>query len=727
MSQDTLHTPIRARVQFPQSITALDYAVPEQTSLIIGDFVLAELGRSAKVGVVTALSDQADSPIPQQPESGIRYKPILATFPHIPALDAAHIKYLTWLSEYYLASFGLACRLTFPAKEDFYRPYSGPKTYLASPKEPQKLGAKQQELYQKIIQHHGALPRTELLEDSNSSILKKLLDHGLIIETPWQAPKPIRNLAKLNPEQEIAFSAMRSHSEGGQVCLLDGTTGSGKTEVYFHLIAAALDAGQQVLVLLPEVSLLVDWQQRFLARFGYNPPAWHNGITPATRRKIWQKAATGQAEVIVGARSALHLPMQNLGLIIVDEEHDFSYKQEDGIPYHARDMAVVRGKIAKIPVVLASATPSLESLLNAQNQKYRHIDLPSRHQAASQPEIQLIDLNEHRLKASEWLSPPLLEALKETLEEKQQAVLFLNRRGFAPLLLCRGCGHRFDCPNCDVYLSEHLHPKPHLSCHHCAYRIPKPKQCPKCGLSTHLSSHGPGVERIIEDLTQDFPQARTFAATAETLNCPETIADFLHKMQNREIDIVVGTQIIAKGLDFPYLTLAGVIDADQALFGSNPRSAEQTWQLLHQIAGRTGRHHLAGRALLQTRKADDILFQSLQAMNRAAFIDQQSHVREMAKIPPFGRMAAFVVQSRDSRLAENTARTLANSCPNGEHRLLGPTIAPISKLRGWYRWRLLLMSPRHVSLQPIAARMLAASPPSYKVRIKIDVDPYNFV
>ncbi len=725
MPHDNLHTLIRAQVQFPQSISALDYSVPEDMSISVGDLVLAELGKQPKVGVVTALSNQEDSKMPFQPD--IRYKSILATFGHIPALSSSHLQYLRWLSDYYLVSFGQACRLTFPAQEDFYRADTEIKTYRASNIEPQKLGVQQQALYDKISQHDGKIPRTELLQNSNASILKRLLELGLIVETRWQPPEPVRTLATLNPEQEKAYAAMSATTTRGGVSLLDGTTGSGKTEVYFHLIADMLDAGKQVLVLLPEVSLLVDWQQRFLARFGYTPPAWHNGITPAVRRKIWQQAATGKAGVIVGARSALHLPIYNLGLIIVDEEHDYSYKQEDGIPYHARDMAVVRGQIYQVPVVLASATPSLESLLNTQRGKYHHVALSSRHKAASQPEIQLIDLKQHRLKAAEWLSPPLLEALEETLAAKQQAVLFLNRRGFAPLLLCRGCGHRFDCPNCDVYLSEHLYPEPHLICHHCDYRIRKPKHCPKCNENNKLASQGPGVERIIQDLAQDFPQAHIFAATAETLNSPENIADFLHRMQNRTIDIIVGTQIIAKGLDFPYLTLAGVIDADQALFGSNPRSAEQTWQLLHQIAGRTGRHHLTGRALLQTRKPDDILFQSLQTMNRDSFIAQQSQIRETAKIPPFGRMIALIVQSRDSRLAESSARKLAKSCPKGEHRLLGPTIAPIARLRGWYRWRLLLMSPRHVPLQPIAAAMLASVATSHKLRIKIDVDPYNFV
>ena len=714
-----LHTLIRAQVQFPQYISALDYLVPEEMSVSVGDFVLAELGRQTRVGVVLAFPKQ-NTP----PDSEITYKPILKVLQHIPSLSLQHLEYLHWLSDYYLASLGQTCRLAFSGAADFYTPALASKTYRASGAEPKKLGVKQQALYEKIVQAQGKLSRKELLQNSSSSILRRLLELGYISETDWQPPAPIRSLAALNTEQEHALSAL---SESKAVCLLDGATGSGKTEVYFHRMAELFDQGKQVLVLLPEVSLLIDWQQRFHARFGFAPHLWHNGITQTMRRKVWQQAADGQAKVIVGARSALHLPMHNLGLIIVDEEHDSSYKQEDGIPYHARDMAVVRGRIYHVPVLLASATPSFETLRNAESGKYHHVVLSRRHKAAALPDIELIDLNIQRLKAGQWLSSPLREAIRDTLEQKQQSVLFLNRRGFAPLLLCRGCGHRFTCPNCDVYLSEHLSPAPCLVCHHCDYRIPKPSQCPECDKGQYLSSHGPGVERIIANLAQSFPSARTFAATAETLNSPENIADFLHRMHERTIDIVVGTQIIAKGLDFPHLTLAGVVDADQALFGSNPRSGEMTWQLLHQIAGRTGRHHLPGRALLQTRTPEDVLFQSLKNMDRDSFTRQQSRLRESAHIPPFGRMIALIVQSRNARRAETVARRLAQHCPDGKHRLLGPAPAAIARLRGWYRWRLLLISPRHTPLQPVATQMLKNADVSHQVRIKVDVDPYNFV
>ncbi|NQY81666.1 MAG: primosomal protein N', partial [Alphaproteobacteria bacterium] len=469
------------------------------------------------------------------------------------------------------------------------------------------------------------------------------------------------------------------------------------------------------------------WQQRFKVRFGFTPPCWHNGITPKSRRILWQQAATGALSVVVGARSALHLPFATLGLIVLDEEHDFSYKQDDGIPYHARDMAVVRAQHHRIPLVLVSATPSLESLENARRSKYRHVLLPIRYQAVALPDISLIDTRQHRPAAQDWLSPPLIAALHQTLTAQQQAVLFLNRRGFAPLLLCRNCGYRFHCPECDVNLTEHRYPQRHLNCHHCGFTVLVPKQCPNCQHPDHLSSAGPGVERIIDNLQQHLPNARTFVATADTLDTPAAVSAFLEAMQNRAIDIVVGTQIIAKGFDFPYLTLAGVIDADQALFGSNPRASEQTWQLLHQIAGRTGRHHLPGRALLQTQNPDDIVFQSLKKMDRNAFFAQQRRVRKAASMPPFGRLLALIIQSRNARLAETTAHTLAKHSPSGMHRLLGPLPAPISRLRGWYRQRLLLLAPRQIALQPIAQTMITRTKIPANVRLKVDVDPYNFV
>src|SRR5690606_7578604 len=381
--------------------------------------------------------------------------------------------------------------------------------------------------------------------------------------------------------------------------LLDGVTGSGKTEVYFEALAACLREGRQALVLLPEIALTAQWLDRFEARFGARPVEWHSDLGQSERRRNWRAVIEGRAEIVIGARSALFLPFADLGVIIVDEEHETSFKQDEGVPYNARDMAVVRGKIGSCPVVLASATPSLETMLNARSGKYRHLKLPSRFGGAVLPDVELIDLKQHRPGPQRWISEPLRLAMEATLGEGQQVMLFLNRRGYAPLTLCDACGHRLQCPNCSAWLVEHRLIN-RLQCHHCGYSTRLPGACDACGAEESFKPCGPGIERLSEEAASLFPERRVAMMASDTITSPRAAAEFVAAMDRGEIDILIGTQIVAKGYHFPNLTLVGVIDADLGLTGGDLRAAERTYQLLSQVMGRAGRESIRGKVYLQS-------------------------------------------------------------------------------------------------------------------------------
>ena len=729
-----LHTLRRIQVQIPQSISVLDYAMPRDDEsseiaknrpLLVGQLVIVPLARQRKIGMIVGLEQDGRN------IDAAALKAVEAILWHIPPIAENHWQYLQWLGRYYLADQGQALRLAIPIHPEQLHVIPPELGYRRAQK-PSKMTAAQQAIWHVLDDTPRSRASIRQSVDFSAAALRQLLAKNAISTAPLPTPQPVIDLPKLNDEQQKVFQALYHDiiQQKHCVALLQGATGSGKTEVYFHWIAAALRQQQQVLVLLPELSLLREWQIRFAKRFGMTAPAWHNSISAKQRRTRWQQWGRGDIPVLVGARSALHLPAARLGLIIVDEEHDMSFKQEDGIAYNARDMAVIRGQKQSAVVVLASATPSLESLFNVERQHYRHLLLPQRF-AAHLPTIALIDLTQDKPAAESWLSPTMLKALAENMSQGQQSLLFLNRRGFAPLLLCRRCGHRFSCQQCQSYLCQHQYPHPHLQCHHCAARHALPHQCPACDSADHLHAAGPGVERISAEVAQHFPQANYFVATADTLGDQASIDIFLTNMQRapndpQHIDIVIGTQIVAKGFDFADLTLVGIIDADQALWGANPRAAEQTWQLLQQVSGRAGRRDIPGQALLQCYRPDDALLQSLVHNDAAAFLKQQQQQRQRLHIPPYGRLLAIIVQSRQASDALHTAQALADHVPSGAHRLLGPIAAPLAKLKGWYRYRLLLMGPREHILQPVAAAMLQKVKPPKSVRVRCDVDPYHF-
>lgn len=543
----------------------------------------------------------------------------------------------------------------------------------------------------------------------------------------FQEPDIQADSVSFSEAQAAAVQKLCAQIDGGfHVSLLDGVTGSGKTEVYFEAIATALKHPGQVLILLPEITLTSAWLNRFEKRFGVKPAVWHSAITPKQRRDTWRAVLNGEARVIVGARSALFLPYSKLNLIIVDEEHDASYKQEDGILYQARDMAIVRAKLAGCPIILASATPSVETYCNVLNGKYDHIRLPERFSGAEFPDIRIVDMRRKEKGETGFVSPELKKAIAEKLAEKEQSLLFINRRGYAPLVLCRACGERLQCPHCSAWLVEHRQ-KGYLQCHHCGYTRRIPSECPSCHEKDTLISCGPGVERIFEEINHIFPNTRCEMVTSDTLANPAVFTALSEKMAKGEIDILIGTQILAKGHNFPNLTLVGVIDADMGLAGGDLRASERTFQLLHQVMGRAGRDRKKGTAILQSYSPENLIIQALQANDREHFMNEEILSRRLLGMPPFGRLASVIVSGRDQNLTYQTAAHLAKTAPFlKEVSVLGPAAAPLAVLRGKYRFRLLIKTTKEFKLQNMLKTWLGKIKIPASVDVRLDIDPYSF-
>lgn len=527
---------------------------------------------------------------------------------------------------------------------------------------------------------------------------------------------------KLSPAQAEAAHHLCNQEEGFSVSVLEGVTGAGKTEVYFEAIEKALSGNGQVLVLLPEIALTHQWVERCEKRFGTKPMLWHSSVTPAQRRKAWQGIARGEIRLVVGARSALFLPYPALSLIVVDEEHETSYKQDDGVLYHARDMAIARAKREDFAVQLVSATPSLETRENVKAGRYTHVKLTERHAKAQLPTTELIDMREAKLPASDFLSGELRSALADTLASAQQGLLFLNRRGYAPLMLCRTCGFRFQCGDCSSWMVLHKY-KNQLQCHHCGHHQAMPKVCPECS-GEELAACGPGVERIGQEASALFPQAKVAVLSSDDASYTETLS----AMQDGTIDIIIGTQLLAKGHHFPKLTLVGVVDADMGLSGGDIRASEHTYQLLHQLGGRAGREQHAGRVLLQTFQPEHPVLQALRDGKEADFLKLEGEHRQMAGLPPFGRLACLLIDGPNESDVRQAAYGAMQNFPNIENvRLLGPAPAPLSKLRNQYRYRIILKAPKEVALQNHLRGWLSALNLPRNVRLKVDIDPYSFM
>jgi primosomal protein N' (replication factor Y) len=551
------------------------------------------------------------------------------------------------------------------------------------------------------------------------------------------APDPATPGHVLSPAQALIAAALTADVAEGRptVTLLEGVPGAGKTEVYLEAVAAALRAGRRVLVLLPEIALSAQWLDRFRHRFGVEPAVWHSGLTSSMRRRTWRWIAEGRVPVVVGARSALFLPLADLGLVVVDEEHDQSFKQGDGVLYHARDMALARARLEGCPLILASATPSIESAVGAGAiaggpaalPGWRHLLLPARHGGARMPLVRLVDLRRDRPPRGGFLSPPLRQALAETAAAGEQSLLFLNRRGYAPLTICRACGHRLQCPSCSAWLVTHRL-RHRLQCHHCGYAMPEPEHCPACGALDQLAVSGPGVERIGEELKTLLPEARVALMTSDTMVNAAAAAALVHSMAGQGVDVLIGTQIIAKGHHFPALTLVGVVDADVGLAGGDLRASERTFQLLYQVAGRAGREQRPGRVLIQTHLPEHPVMRALAAGDKETFLGVELEERMLGGMPPFGRLAALILAGREAEKVRQQARRLAQAAPASDAvQVIGPAPAPLSLLRGRYRERLLVKADASVDLPGWLRGWLGGVRLPAAVQLQVDVDPYGFL
>ncbi|WP_158915402.1 primosomal protein N' [Caulobacter sp. S45] len=718
--------PFVARVLLPLPLPeAFDYAVPEEISLSVGDHVAAPLGPRLVRGVVTELRDAHGVNRP--------LKPIAARLDDA-ALPANTLAFVDWAARYACEPPGEALamalrglRASQPAPERLVQA-TGAAPFRTTPARERVLKAATQPM------RAAALAAAA---EVSAGVIKGLIDDGALEvvfaqeQAAFSEPDPALPAFDLNPSQAAAADILVKLTQAGdfQVALLDGVTGSGKTEVYLEAVAAVLraDPAAQVLVLLPEIALTQAVIARFAARFGAEPAEWHSGIAPPRRRRVWEAVVAGRCRIVIGARSALFLPFPNLRLIVVDEEHDASFKQEDGFIYHARDLAVVRAKIEAATVVLASATPSLESIWNAQGGRYTWIRLSSRHGVARLPEIELIDMREAPPERGRWLSPRLVAAMAETYGRGEQSLLFLNRRGYAPLVLCKACGERMTAPDTDSWLVEHRYSN-RLVCHLTGFSMPKPAACPHCGTKDSLTAIGPGVERLEEEARGLFPEARVAVFSSDTVMDAAGAREMVGRMAGGEIDILVATQAAAKGHNFPGLTLVGVVDADLGLKGGDLRAAERTYQLLAQVAGRAGRAERPGRALIQTYAPEHQVMGALKAGDRDGFLAAEAEMRELSGLPPYGRLAAVILSSPDFAKLDAFAKALAAAAPSADGvEVYGPADAPLALIRGRRRKRLLVRADRRVNIQAYLEAWRARVKVPGAVRMTVDVDPYSFL
>ncbi|WP_170456176.1 primosomal protein N' [Ruegeria arenilitoris] len=591
-----------------------------------------------------------------------------------------------------------------------------------------------------VLREYGGLAFTlkELAEMAGvtSSVVKGLVKQGAVREEdsprdlPYPTLDPDRPGKALTPDQTAAAEKLRAALRSGTygTTLLKGVTGSGKTEVYLEAVAEALRMGRQALVLLPEIALTAEFLTRVEERFGARPAEWHSGATMTERRRVWRMVGQGDAQMVVGARSALFLPFRDLGLIVVDEEHDTSYKQEDGVHYNARDMAVLRAAICGSRVILASATPSLESWANAEAGKYDRLDLTSRFGAAVLPDMKTIDLRAEKMQPGTWISPSLRQSVQARIEKGEQSLLFINRRGYAPVTLCRACGEQIACDHCDARMVEHRFLK-RLMCHQCGETKPMPEACPACGVEGKLAPVGPGIERLAEEAEATFPDARIAMLSSDLFGSARALKAKIEEIAEGDADIVIGTQLVAKGHNFPNLTLVGVIDSDLGLHGSDLRAAERTFQLMRQVAGRAGRADKPGTALLQTFQPEHPVIRAILSGDEEGFWRAEAAGRQAAGVPPYGRMAGIVLSGPEVGPVFDIGNVLArNDAPLRQigAQVFGPAPAPIARIRGRHRVRLLVKAPKGAPIQDAIARWIAPLRLKGDIRLTVDIDPQSF-
>ena len=710
------------------ALPALDYRVPDGMQVQPGSIVLAPLGPRQITGIVWEADRLETGDVPDS-----KLRPLAEVMP-VPPLSTPLRRLIEWTADYYCAPLSAVARMVISSGGAL----NGPATmteYRLSGGMPERMTPQREAAIDALQGEQATIRELAGIAGVSEGVLRGLVNQGVIepvsvaIDRPFPTANPDFDVPDLSPDQREVTDRLVEAVAAREFApfLLDGVTGSGKTETYFEAMAQAIRMERQVLVLLPEIALTENFLIRFEQRFGAAPVLWHSSLKSTERRRAWRAIAQGSAQVVVGARSALFLPYANLGLIVVDEAHEVSFKQDDGVRYNARDVSVMRARFEGFPVVLASATPALESLQMAESGIYEKLDLPSRFGGAQLPHIDTINLGEEPPERGRWLAPRLVSALEDRLAKGEQSLLFLNRRGYAPLTLCRHCGFRFQCPNCSAWLVEHRFSQ-RLACHHCGHETAPPDACPECGEPDCLVACGPGVERIADEVAEILPEARVAIATSDTLNSPERAAQFIHEAEQCAIDVIVGTQLVTKGFHFPELTLVGVVDADLGLEGGDLRAGERTYQQIAQVAGRAGRGSKPGEVLIQTRHPDAPVIAALAAGDRDAFYQAETEARRHAGAPPFGRWAAIIISSENDAEARQAANRLGDARPHiDDLMILGPAPAPLAMLRGRYRYRFLINARRNVEVQKIIMAWLATQQFALGVRVGVDIDPYSFV
>ncbi len=708
-----------------------DYQTDE--NLALGQIVEVPFGKEKQIGVVRSLTGSTDI-------SADKIKPISKVFA-FPPLQKELLEFVDWVAQYNLAPRGAVLKMVLSVRSVF-EPSPMTTLYTLSGKTLAEAKLKNSDARWRVMDllQHAPYTRQEIAQGAgvSQSVIKTLIDAEVLkpiyIENKTEFLDPVGDYQKValtTPQKAAAQVLCQKIGNGFSVTLLDGVTGSGKTEVYFEAIAQAIEQGKQVLIMVPEISLTAQWLGRFQRRFGVRPAVWHSGLSMRERTQTWKAIIEGRVKVVIGARSALFLPYTDLGLIVIDESHDHSFKQEDAVNYQGRDMAVVRAKIEHFPLILSTATPDLETLANVDDGKYDRVVLQSRFANAVLPQIKIIDIKKDKPQKGEWgvswLTPTLVQALEDNINRGEQSVLFLNRRGYAPLLICRDCGHRMECPSCSSWLTEHKSSHK-LLCHHCGYFDEIPSVCPHCGSKDGLTACGPGVERVAEEAIMRFPNAKVGILSSDNATSFAAVSQIIEKMERHEIDILVGTQIIAKGHHFPNLTLVGIVDADLGLMGSDLRAAEQTYQLLSQVAGRAGRGDKSGVVYVQTTYPDNNVLKALLQNNRDIFMDFEKKSRRLLHYPPYGKLAAIIVSSAKQQAASRVATDLGRSAPHTDFiSVLGPAPAPLFMLRDKYRYRLLLKTARQINIQRVLQEWLKMVNIPANVRVEIDIDPYSFM
>ncbi|MEM9206423.1 MAG: primosomal protein N' [Pseudomonadota bacterium] len=726
------------RVQVTETVSVLlpvavpepySYRVPDGVSVSDGDFVVVPLGPRKVIGVVWPHETNAQLDLSKLRDIEEKFSS--------PSLPEEMIRFVNWVAAYTMTPPGQVLKMVLRVPDALDPPtpvYGAVWTGI----EPDRMTSARSRVLE-TLRDGFARTKRELINEAgvSTSVIDALIKVEVLELVELARRKPNEPLT-VRPEKRDLTKSQRAAADtlkdrvaedAFSVALIDGVTGAGKTEVYFEAIAAILEAGRQALILLPEIALTTQFTEQFESRFGVLPALWHSDIKPKDRVAVWRGVLAGEVPVVVGARSALFLPFSNLGGIVVDEEHEAAFKQEDRVWYNARDMAVVRAQIADAPVILVSATPSIESRVNADSGRYTRVELPTRFGDRSMPETEVIDLRAEPPEKGDWISPVLEKAASETLEAGHQVLFFLNRRGYAPLTLCRACGHRFSCPNCASWLTEHRFRRK-LLCHHCGFEGQRPSHCSECGTEDSLVACGPGVERLAENVSNLFPNKRLAVLSSDLTPTATAMRLQFEAIRRGDVDIIIATQLIAKGHNFPGLSLVGVIDADMGLGNGDLRATERTFQLISQVVGRAGRGEAHGRAFIQTHMPDHPVLRAIADGDRDGFYTRETEARRDAAMPPFSRLAALIISAKDRGDAFSYARLMAKHAPpsTDEFEVMGPAEAPLSLLRGRYRYRFLVRAARAHPLQATIASWLSASPrPRGSVRVAIDIDPYSFV